>query len=79
MAAQIGSVKVLFPACNDPRDQPAIRVLVSASVHHRRADELRDSLAAWEGQGHSASLVTITVPHDLDDPLSKLVEAERAA
>jgi len=29
--------------------------------------------------GHAASLVTITIPHDLNDPLSKLVDAERAA
>ncbi len=32
-----------------------------------------------QSKGHAASLVTITVPHDLDDPLSKLVDAERAA
>jgi len=33
----------------------------------------------WEAKGHAASLVTITVPHDLDDPLSRLVDAERDA
>jgi hypothetical protein len=51
----------------------------SAKIHHRRAAELRDALTAWETQGHAASLVTITVPHDLDDPLAKLLGAERAA
>ncbi len=51
----------------------------SAKIHHRRAAELREALEAWETSGHAASLVTITVPHDLDDPLSKLVDAERAA
>jgi hypothetical protein len=51
----------------------------SAKIHHRRAAELRDALTAWEAQGHAASLVTITVPHDLDDPLSKLVNVERDA
>jgi len=51
----------------------------SAKIHRRRADELRAVLAAWEVQGHGASLVTITVPHDLEDPLSRLVTAERAA
>jgi len=51
----------------------------SAKIHHRRADELREALQAWETGGHAASLVTITVPHDLDDSLSKLVDAERAA
>lgn len=51
----------------------------SAKIHHRRADELREALTAWDTHGHAASLVTITVPHDLDDPLSKLVDAERAA
>jgi hypothetical protein len=44
-----------------------------------RAAELRDALTTWEGSGHAASLVTITVPHDLDDPLSRLADAERAA
>jgi hypothetical protein len=51
----------------------------SAKIHHRRADELRTALTTWEASGHAASLVTITVPHDLDDPLSRLVNAERAA
>jgi hypothetical protein len=51
----------------------------SAKIHHRRADELREALSAWVAAGHGASLVTITVPHDLGDPLAKLVEAERAA
>ena len=48
----------------------------SAKIHHRRAAELRDALSAWETGCHSASLVTITVPDDLDDALSKLVDAE---
>ncbi len=51
----------------------------SAKIHHRRADELRAALATWEAEGHAASLVTITVPHDLADALSRLVNAERAA
>jgi hypothetical protein len=51
----------------------------SAKIHHRRAAELREALDTWEAQGHSASLVTITVPHDLDDRLSKLVDVQRAA
>jgi Replication protein len=51
----------------------------SAKTHHRRADELREALTTWEQQGHAATLVTITVPHDLDDPLTKLVNAERDA
>ena len=51
----------------------------SAKIHRRRADELRAALTTWEASGHAASLVTITVPHDLDDPLSKLLDAERAA
>jgi hypothetical protein len=51
----------------------------SAKIHHRRAAELRDAFSIWEANGHAASLITITVPHDLDDPLSKLVDAERAA
>jgi len=51
----------------------------SAKIHHRRAAELREVLDSWAADGHSASLITITVPHDLDDPLSKLVDAERAA
>jgi Replication protein len=51
----------------------------SAKIHRRRADELRDALTTWETHGHAASLITITVPHDLGDPLSKLVAAERAA
>jgi len=51
----------------------------SAKIHHRRADELRAALATWEADGHAATLVTITVPHDLDDQLSRLVNAERSA
>jgi hypothetical protein len=51
----------------------------SAKIHHRRATELSDALATWGASGHAASLVTITVPLDLDDPLSTLVSAERAA
>jgi replication protein len=51
----------------------------SAKIHHRRAAELRDALTTWESQGHAASLVTITVPHHLDDRLSRLVTAERDA
>jgi len=51
----------------------------SAKIHHRRAAELREALQAWEANGGAASLVTITVPHDLHDPLSKLLDAERAA
>jgi hypothetical protein len=49
----------------------------SAKIHHRRASELREALSGWEADGHAASLVTITVPHDLHDPLKKLVDAER--
>jgi hypothetical protein len=51
----------------------------SAKIHHRRAAELREALTTWETQGHAASLITITVPHNLDDPLAKLVHAERDA
>ena len=51
----------------------------SAKIHHRRADELRDALSAWEAAGHAATLVTITVPHDLGDRLSTLIATERAA
>jgi hypothetical protein len=51
----------------------------SAKIHRRRAGELRDALTTWEVKGHAASLVTITIPHDLDDPLLKLVDAERTA
>jgi hypothetical protein len=51
----------------------------SAKIHRRRAAELRDALNTWEAQGHAASLVTITVPHDLDHSLSRLVDAERDA
>ena len=51
----------------------------SAKIHHRRAAELRHALTTWETNGHAASLVTITVPHDLEDPLSKLVDTERDA
>jgi hypothetical protein len=50
----------------------------SAKIHHRRAAELREELQIWEANGGGASLVTITVPHGLDDPLSKLLDAERA-
>jgi hypothetical protein len=39
-----------------------------AKIHHHRAAELREALTAWKPGGHCASLVTITVPHDLDDP-----------
>jgi hypothetical protein len=49
----------------------------SAKIHHRRAAELRDTLSTWTHNGHAASLVTITIPHDLDDPLSKLVDTQR--
>ena len=58
---------------------PSRRAVCSAKIHHRRADELRAALTDWEADGHAATLVTITVPHDLADPLSKLVDAERAA
>jgi hypothetical protein len=51
----------------------------SAKIHHRRATELRGALTTWEASGHAATLVTITVPHDLDDSLVKLVDAERRA
>jgi Replication protein len=51
----------------------------SAKIHHRRAAELRDALDTWASDGHSASLVTITVPHSLDDRLSNLLDAERDA
>jgi hypothetical protein len=51
----------------------------SAKIHHRRAAELREAVTTWEAGGHAASLVTITVPHDLDDPLAKLVDAQRDA
>lgn len=51
----------------------------SAKIHHRRAAELRDALTSWESERHGASLVTITVPHDLDDRLSNLLDAERDA
>jgi hypothetical protein len=51
----------------------------SAKIHHRRAVELREALDTWEAQGHAASLVTITVPHDMTDRLSRLVDTERAA
>jgi hypothetical protein len=51
----------------------------SAKIHHRRAAELRAALTNWATNGHAATLVTITVPHDLADPLSRLVEAERVA
>src|SRR5258706_2211096 len=51
----------------------------SAKIHRRRADQIRAALTTWEANGRAASLITITVPHDLDDLLSKLVDAERAA
>jgi hypothetical protein len=51
----------------------------SAKIHHRRAAELRDALTTWTEHGHSATLVTITVPHDLDDPLSVLLDAQKDA
>jgi len=51
----------------------------SAKIHHRRAAELREALTTWEAQRHAASLVTITVPHDLDDRLRKLLDTERDA
>jgi len=42
--------------------------LLGQDPPHRRAAELREALTIWEASGHAASLVTITVPHDLDDP-----------
>src|SRR5580693_1739391 len=51
----------------------------SAKIHHRRAAELREALTTWAANGHAVSLVTITVPHDLEDPLSRLVDAQRVA
>jgi hypothetical protein len=51
----------------------------SAKIHHRRASELRHALTTWTGNGHSATLVTITVPHDLDDKLSTLLDAQKDA
>jgi hypothetical protein len=51
----------------------------SAKIHHRRAAELRDALDSWAENGHSASLITITVPHDLGDRLGKLLDAQRDA
>jgi len=51
----------------------------SAKIHRRRGNELREALTTWEAKGHAASLVTITVPHDLDDGLAKLVDVQRAA
>jgi len=51
----------------------------SAKIHRRRAAELREALECWAARGRAASLITITVPHDLGDPLSRLVKAERAA
>jgi hypothetical protein len=51
----------------------------SAKIHRRRAAELRDALEGWEAKGGAVSLATITVPHDLDDPLSLLLDAERDA
>jgi hypothetical protein len=51
----------------------------SAKIHHRRAAELSEALDSWTSQGHSASLVTITVPHDVDDRLSVLLGAQKDA
>jgi hypothetical protein len=51
----------------------------SAKIHYRRAAELRNALETWEANGHAASLVTITLPHDQHDRLSRLIDAERAA
>jgi hypothetical protein len=51
----------------------------SAKIHYRRGAELREALTGWADGGHSASLVTVTVPHDLKDPLSRLVDAGRNA
>ena len=51
----------------------------SAKIHHRRAAELREALERLGQQGHAATLVTITVPHDLDDKLAMLVDAQRNA
>jgi len=51
----------------------------SAKIHYRRAEELREALSGWEVSGRAASLVTITVPHDVADPLSRLVDAQRDA
>jgi hypothetical protein len=51
----------------------------SAKIHHRRAAELREALSTWEEADHSATLVTITAPHDLGDPLSRLVDAQKDA
>jgi hypothetical protein len=48
----------------------------SAKIHRRRADELHAALTTWEANGHAASLLTTTVPHDLDDPLSRLLDAD---
>ena len=49
----------------------------SAKIHHRRAAELRDALTTWRRKGDSASLVTITVPHDLDDRALQARERRR--
>ena len=51
----------------------------SAKIHHRRAAELRDALDSLGGPGNAATLVTITVPHDLDDRLSVLLDAQKDA
>jgi Replication protein len=51
----------------------------SAKIHHRRAAELREALEHWTAEGHSATLVTITVPHDLNDRLSVLLDAQKDA
>jgi Replication protein len=51
----------------------------SAKIHHRRAAELRETLDTWTEQRHSASLITITIPHDLDDQLSTLLGAQKDA
>lgn len=42
----------------------------SAKIHHRRAAELHEALNIWTDNGHAASLMTITVTHDLHDPLA---------
>jgi hypothetical protein len=51
----------------------------SAQLRSITTAELQEALGSWTQQGHSASLVTITVPHDLDDPLSRLSDAQKDA
>jgi hypothetical protein len=41
------------------------------------ADGLRTALTTWDEDGHAASLITITAPHDLADRLSQLFDTER--